>query len=446
MPYIHPNRRWSRTPCHTPFLHPGVSSNASAAPKRNILDGLVVSGVVATLEIPDIVPDCASTDAAIRNVECIGSFDWVDSKIPTIIVPSCPPEWMGDTKLPFTLNPDVPTTVPNHKQYHLSGPSYALLPVIQAADAMTKAVDWPSVDFIVSRNFLTKLLRWIRGSSRKDGGGWYDFRLDLELVGGKTVLFTRWDAGVWDGYSHSRSYGLNFEKATTSPAKGCDNGKMGHHRIVKYDFLGMTFVVRSQVDACLPVPPGAENIDMGGLHTVGQPSISNVAAPLSNLKLSCGTMTSPSPSPSQASPLEESPDTLRVIHAGREVPQDAIIELTTRSAYWLSNTRWGEIYPALYLSQTPHFYIGLQKRGTFYDIQKRTLEDKEFAAHKKEVDMSLRKLGEALKTIQKLALAAAEHGRDKRLSLVCVSGELKVYELVSMESCLPEGTRRRFKA
>ncbi|KAI0044342.1 hypothetical protein FA95DRAFT_1497247 [Auriscalpium vulgare] len=441
------NRGWTRgrgrraTPSFAPSFHPSVVEDTSTAPKRDILDGLIVTSAVATLHVPISIPDHASTDVEIRNLECIASYDWLESKVPTILVPSSPPEWMGDPQLPLTLDPDVRTQVLNHNQYRLPGPASAILPVIKAADAMNKAVDWPSVDFVVNRNSLSKLLRWIRGSSRKDDGGWHDFRIDLELVGDKTVVFIRWEARDREA-STGRSYGLNFEQATTSPAKGCERGTTGHHRILKYDLLGMTFVVRSQVDACLP--PESANPETGGESVAfAQPAVDDLAASISNLKLvnSDTTATTP-PSPPTAPPSAASPYLLRVIRAGREVPQNAIIELTSRSAYWLREMRWGDIYPGLYLTQTPHFYIGLHSRGTFSEVQKRTLTDKQFIAHKQEVDVSLRKLGEVLEAIQRIAV---EHGREKHLSLVCVAGELKVYESVSTESCLPEDTRRRFE-
>jgi hypothetical protein len=106
-----------------------------------------------------------------------------------------------------------------------------LLPLVIAVDMNTEvqgagAFDWSSVDIITDRNNLRKLLRWASSSTNQV------FRIDTQLASEGTVLFNRWnerDKGGSDG----SSYGCNFEKASTSPAKGCDSTS-SHHRIVKY--------------------------------------------------------------------------------------------------------------------------------------------------------------------------------------------------------------------
>jgi len=92
--------------------------------------------------------------------------------------------------------------------------------------------DWPSVDFITDRNGLRKLLRWINATPEADDPP-RDFRIDIQLAGSKTVLMNRWEQITKEQPGSRRSYGFNFEEATTVPASGCERGT-GHHRIVTY--------------------------------------------------------------------------------------------------------------------------------------------------------------------------------------------------------------------
>lgn len=56
--------------------------------------------------------------------------------------------------------------------------------------------------------------------------------MDLEMAGTKTVLVNRWDKRQKEA-ANGKSFGFEFEKATTRAAKGCE-GSTGHHRIIKY--------------------------------------------------------------------------------------------------------------------------------------------------------------------------------------------------------------------
>lgn len=112
-------------------------------------------------------------------------------------------------------------------------PKAPLVPLIAAVNKRIEdnfdapSFDWSRVDFVTDRNGLRKLLRWVRKESKLN-----DFRMDLELAGEKTVLVNRWEARTKEMFN-GRTYGFNFEKASTEPAAGCQKGT-GHHRIVTY--------------------------------------------------------------------------------------------------------------------------------------------------------------------------------------------------------------------
>lgn len=108
---------------------------------------------------------------------------------------------------------------------------YPMLPLFAAADAIhdKKApVDWPTVDIITDRNGLRKLLRWLNPSEGKEVR---DFRIDVELVGSKTVVLSRWE-GRPRNPPTGRTFGFAFEAATSRAAPGCPIS--GHHRAITY--------------------------------------------------------------------------------------------------------------------------------------------------------------------------------------------------------------------
>jgi len=135
---------------------------------------------------------------------------------------------------------------------------------------------------------------------------------------------------------------------------------------------------------------------------------------------------------------------ITVIHAGSAVPQSSTVELTTRSQKRVASFNWQESYPQLFLSNTPHHYLAIHERGRFVDIQKRHLEStelKRIAADS--IQEALKKLRRVLGDIKKLAM---KHGETGRLSLVCKNRELKVYERIKKDSCLPYEVLERFNA
>ncbi|TFY75224.1 hypothetical protein EWM64_g8788 [Hericium alpestre] len=279
-------------------------------------------------------------------------------------------------------------------------PSSVLLPLMKAVDTVGKEIDWPTVDFVTDRNNLRKLLRWASGSTGRSN----DFRIDFELAGENTVLFNRFEERT-KVMTDGKGYGFSFEHETTSPTPGCERST-AHHRIVKYDFFGLKMIVRFEVDAFLPSDEAVQ-------------SSGKSATTLDSLTDSLSTL--------QVTTESASPPGLQIIRAGSEVPHRSVIELKTSSK---KHIRWSDIFPQLYLSQTPWFYVGFHEKGTFTEVQKSNmLEMKE---QRKDLEGRLRQLGQTLEMIQELAIA---HGTKKCLSLVCQSGVLTVYERVGIEQC-----------
>lgn len=187
-------------------------------------------------------------------------------------------------------------------------------------------------------------------------------------------------------------------------------------------FCGFKIMVRFEVDACLPsASKTAKPSSVDGL--------ANAIADLTTKETQSGT---------------KSPSALiEVIHGGIEASQGALVELTSRSQKTMQRINWMKLFYQLYLSGTPHLFIGIHSGGVFEQtINKHSLNDTEMTSHKKNAEESLRKLGSLLETIKGVVL---EHGKQGRLSLVGMARDVKIYKRKSKDSCLPAEVMKRFQ-
>ncbi|KAL6303150.1 hypothetical protein BKA93DRAFT_886705 [Sparassis latifolia] len=378
-------------------------------------DTLLGLRVAPTLPKPE---DVAGEDIAIKDVAYLGSYNWLDSVEPTIVVPGSPPVWR-DRRTPYAVPRDTGTRFVDENGHRIH--RYPLLPLIRAIDVLaeergTSNIDWTKVDFIVDRNCLRKLLHWIND---KDGTA-SEFRIDTQLAGKGTVLMSRWekrtseeaDPAVW-------TYSLSFEHESTTPIEGCEQ-RGGHHRIVKYDFNGLLLVVRFYVDACTASLPPAR-------PPTSPANIDDISGLVSGLNVSPNN---------QASSASGDTDTalgtyLRVKRGGSQVPQDSLVELATRSKKYKDQYNWIHTFTQLLFSQIPNHYFAVHERGTFETIEKRNLGDPFFTRLQSQAQASFRQAG--------------YQGYSGRLSLVYQHGQLQVLDRDREDSLLPEAIMKCFE-
>ncbi|KAK0199528.1 hypothetical protein DFS33DRAFT_1268355 [Desarmillaria ectypa] len=378
-----------------------------SAPKRDITDGLT-ENPISTLTVPAEDEEVV----AIKDVRYIGSYNWVDDPSPTILVPGSPRIWRNKPT-PFTVPADSGYQFCDQNGYRL--PSTPLLPILVAVDSVASGsgepsttIDWPSIDFIIDRNGLRKLMGWV--TERKQS-----FRIDLQLAGEKTVLCNRWEAKT--RMKTFGGYGYAFEKAVTRAAPGCETSASGHHRIVTYDFNGLKMVVRFEVDARLsPEDPPPVSIDKLSAEVASKATLSE--RPTSTHAV-------------------EGAVSLTVIAAGKIIANESTIELATRKAG--NSLLWREKYLQMYFSQTPELFIGTQKDGCFTDVQRRTIESLSYVGDN--VQKRLRVLVKALHDIQALV---GKFGSTGRLSLIGRNKELLVFKRLTSDGCLPNEYLKRF--
>ncbi|KAL0577147.1 hypothetical protein V5O48_004823, partial [Marasmius crinis-equi] len=303
---------------------------------RDLMEGLQIEYPIATLPIPVAVENGLTAD--ISNLQYIGSYNWLEAPHATIIVPGSPREWLKKNT-PYTVQADTEERFVDQNAFRI--PASPLLPLIACVDHLhrttkgNEAFRWASVDIVTDRNGLRKLLRWIRGNTTES------FRIDLQLAGQKTVLFTRWEPRTKafpEYYGHT--FGHNFEEAATSPAKGCE-GETGHHRVVQYDFGGLRLVVRCEVDAYLPA------------FSKSQPALA-----VDPTKQKTETVVS------------SGNTTLTIREAGTIISQESLVELktTSRKRFNAGQCPFDEIIPQMFIAQTPHLFLGIHERGYFSQV------------------------------------------------------------------------------
>jgi hypothetical protein len=73
------------------------------------------------------------------------------------------------------------------------------------------------------------MMRWVINSQKLS-----DFRVDLNLVGASTVVFTRWIPKRTQKATPG-SYGVSYERNETVQATGCESARWGgHYRVLSY--------------------------------------------------------------------------------------------------------------------------------------------------------------------------------------------------------------------
>ncbi|KAH8109765.1 hypothetical protein DFH11DRAFT_1515202 [Phellopilus nigrolimitatus] len=397
----------------------GRSYIASSTPLRPNSDPMVMDGLrpspIKELKVPEALPDHKGIEP--KGLKPLASYNWTDEKSPTILVPGCPPIWQNKPT-PFKVPRDDGTSFVDQNRHRV--PKHPLLPLVVAVDYLNPTFDFSSIDIVTDRNNLRKLLRWVGDGIERD------FRIDLQLAGASTVLFTRCDLQPLEFDSGRLGYGRNFEKYTTKLLAGCEKST-GHHRVITYDYGGLTLMLRFEVDACLHFDSETQTRQDSGLYKRPIKSVDpdDLASALENLSIG--------------------PDNkVNVIPAGILVAQSSLIEMTTRNGKHLQNgIDWQEYFPQLFISQTPHHYLGVHESGQFRRVEAHALKDDVLSGQQRTQQKAYDKLRALLEKIREMVIARGEKGR---LSLVyrIATRKLEVFERESMASCLPDSWLSRF--
>ncbi|EIW75633.1 hypothetical protein CONPUDRAFT_140047 [Coniophora puteana RWD-64-598 SS2] len=388
----------------------------------------------------------SDTEIAITDVEAVSSYSWVDTEHPEIIVPGSPNIWNNTN--PQSVPQDSGVVFSDQNGARMGSDASSMTPLFASIEALRSGeviksetkekFDYTSLDLITDRNNLRKLLRWATDAeaTTMDGHGAEPFRIDVQRVG-KTCVFTRCDAQVFQYISEFRGFGQEYEKAATTPTDGCEDAT-GHHRIIKMNFGGISILLRSEVDAWVGTEGDDDDSDddndlVAALRsmTVGSSATKSAATSVGNAAVS----TESSTIFGLSILLQRSGDSASTTR--EPVAQSSLIKIKTRASH--RPLDWDEAYPQLYLSQTPHFYLARHQRGLFSSsIEKYTLEGLESDLL---VGPEVRKAREGLKKLRGLLREILDEVRkvedeSAQLCLVREGKALALYKRV-------EGTGKR---
>jgi hypothetical protein len=279
-------------------------------------------------------PDSSPRDGpvALSDFAVIASYNWLDEPQPTILVPGMPAIWSPPLEIQ-ALKPDSGTRYVDQNADRM--PCSPLEPLLRAVQTHRPGFDLSELDIVCDRRPLRLLHGFMVGDQEA-------FQFGVEAVGNTTV-FTRAERTSRETIAPNTfaGYRASFEEAYTKLHPDA-KGSTSHYRIVTYTLGGLKLLVRSGVDAYRPSAVGEHLNEPSGSDYSQEDCTRN----MKNLSLNEG------PSTSAASTAGE----LLVIKGGRDVPQAAVLELSTHAH--LKPSAIHRKITGLYFSQTPCFVEG----------------------------------------------------------------------------------------
>lgn len=275
-------------------------------------------------------------------------------------------------------------------QNAVRNPVSPLEPLFRSLFALKPKYDVSAIDLVSDRSNIRKLLKFITTNTRDQ------FEIKVEVVGEKTLLFTRFEPRNESFSNGSEGYGHNFEDAVTKDAIG-----KSHHRIASYHLGGLKIMNRSECDGYLKHEVGPQAFTTSMVPAADPdataseprrnpprsarqptPGISNL---LDGLSISAPSLTNETslsssrwaPASSHATNSNRYIPTfsrdvqiggLKVKFQGSSIPASQIIEIKTRMAS--KELLYTNILTQMWVSQTPHLVAGyFEPEGWFKRIE-----------------------------------------------------------------------------
>lgn len=269
-----------------------------------------------------------------RKVHSHKQADFVPGQPPKLQPPSLPQSFPEDSGVYFR---DI-----NSARH----PSFPIEPAVRAILHHNAKPALLDSDLFVCGNSLGCLLSAARNEERT-------FRFGVERIG-STTFFVRKTNVPGESINNVRGYGHNFAKTYTvwEPAM---RGSISHQRIIKYKFMGLKVILRSECDGYLPDELSANEYDPQSAIIKDELEDPDLQANVLNIYLDVTNYKA----------VEAK--TLKIVTAGRTISQSAIFDLKTRSLYYkdqLSNNL-EEFYPRLWAKQIPILVLAFHRRGLF---------------------------------------------------------------------------------
>ncbi|KAL4998547.1 hypothetical protein BDV10DRAFT_194285 [Aspergillus recurvatus] len=377
-----------------------------------------VGSLLATITRGELALSSASSSdkkvPRITGCKVVGSYNWLNRKSPTILVPGTPPAWTPTREL-AKLPQDNGTYFrdQNAARYAV----HVFQPAVEAILNRNPEFDFNQIDIVACGSTLGNLRRFIAGLDK-------GFRFVVEAVG-SAVFLVRRENSPTQTISDVFGYGHTFPEANTTwgpDAKGSES----HQRILQYNFAGLSCLIRYEGDGYLP--------------NLYQPRVfhgETTANTPEDLLISLNQVTV-----SSIGSGEE--QALSIETGGQTIPQSAMFDLKTRSATKQYSDVLKSELPRLWIAQVPNFVIGFHRHGIFDDVR---VEDVREEVRQWEADHEdeLRNLS----TLLELLIAFAHGQPDGRYEVVFKgtdgNGELELREVGGeVNCCISDSMKRRW--
>ncbi|KAJ1301905.1 hypothetical protein OPQ81_000745 [Rhizoctonia solani] len=356
----------------------------------SLLSGL--SRIVATISSPEGGTD--NTPVEVTNLKALGSYNWIEEQVPTIAIPGLPAVWR-DQRIPIRLREDLGAPFFDEGIARKCGfplePDILAIEVSQAADPSFDLSN-EKIDIVTNRNNLRKLISFANLGDRIGGRYSNEFRIDAQLApNGRTMILTRFEKprygqqalnynrqqnnvrqqnnrrqqnnglqqnNIRQQNNQSIGYDHIFERmcteelptihATDYSGNNLPLRPIGYHRIVRYDLIGLRFLVRSRVDGMLPRPTQSQR------EPALEPGIDDLVEALGRTRLE----------PEIANPgtqlVQREGSGVRYVNFGEHIPQDLLMDIMLVPN---GNVNWKDAYPQFFLSQTPNLRVATRTTG-----------------------------------------------------------------------------------
>ncbi|CZR61309.1 uncharacterized protein PAC_11205 [Phialocephala subalpina] len=267
----------------------------------------------------------------IKDVKYVGSYNWLNTNAPVILVPGSPPAWTPPAQ-DVKLNRDRGAVYRDTNAARYA--SYPMEPAVRAVLAMQSQSELPSVDIFGCGSTIGSLLRCARSESMP-------FRFDIDVIG-NTVFMVRRGESPTEMITDLQGYGQTFPETYTTWDADVRNS-CSHQRIISYDFGGMQFLVRSETDGYIRT-------------STAEPTSSTESGDDVSIDTVLNTM---------GNDVRQSQEgtTLEVRAQGTPIPQDQIFDIKTRASYKQFDME--DILPRLWVNQTPNFLLAYHEFGLF---------------------------------------------------------------------------------
>lgn len=308
-----------------------------------------------------------------------------------------PPTWTP-LRFPRKLSKDDGTYYRDPNSARL--PSHPLAPATHALLSSRPTLDTRAVDLVACSSTLGNLLRFARRAIGDRG-----FRLRAQAVGG-TVFFERRENEPDEVIEQVYGYGHRFaDEYTTWGAEAA--GSVAHQRVLMYQLGELNVVMRYGCDGYLPEKvPEDDEVAAETSHQEDTDD-DDIADFLERARVSSAT-TYPGADSAK----------LHIEHRGRTIPQAAVFDLKTRSAFKEGLTVLKDELPRYWATQMPNFILAKHKGGVFDDI---TVQDirAEVEEWERENQRDIRRLCQLIETIVERVMARV----DKKLEVRCKNVE-----------------------